>query len=160
MANYLQQLLGAREPLFSAGLKWLEQATGNRGIDAKLIGDIHEAAYMAMRSMGLDPKDTTSRELWTALQVTYPKATLKNATFAGLVTVDGVVSFNANDVKRNKNHSFADRTTDSLRQELALELKKRYESTGRDTSAHISELMQDAGIKTLNLQQKPGGKET
>lgn len=67
MARYLQQLLGAREPLFSAGLQKLERATGNTGIDAKLIGDIHERAYVAMRQLGLDPKDTTTKELWQAL---------------------------------------------------------------------------------------------
>ena len=152
MANYLQQLLGAKEPLFSAGLAKLERATGARGVDTKLIGDIHERAYAAMRQLGLHPADTTSKELWMALHGKYPASILSNTDYVGLVTVDGVVSFNANDVKRNRNRSFSDRTCDAMRQALVHELQSRYQATGRDTSGHIEALVQDAGMTTFNLQ--------
>lgn len=158
MARYLQQLLQASDPLFSIGLNKLEQATGDAGIDVKLIGDIHEQAYGVMRRLGLDPKNTTSKELWAALHGKYPKDTLKQSAYVGLVTVDGVVSFNENDVKRNKNHSFAERTTDAMRQALADEIAKRYQATGRETYAHIKALMDESGMQTLNLQDKQKGK--
>lgn len=157
MARYLQQLLQANDPLFSIGLKKLEQATGNSGIDVKLIGDIHEQAYAVMRRLGLDPKNTTNKELWTALHGKYPKDTLKHTSYVGLVTVDGVISFNENDVKRNKNHSFAERTTDAMRQSLADEIAKRYLATARETYEHVQTLMRESGIQTLNLQHKQGG---
>lgn len=159
MATYLQQLLGARDPLFNIGIKKLEQATGNTGIDAKLIGDIHGQAYAVMRRLGLDPANTTNKELWAALHGKYAKDTLKQTEYAGLVTVDGVVSFNQNDVKRNKNHTFAERTTDAMRQALADELAQRYMATGRQTFAHIKTMMDESGIQTLNLQHLQGGKK-
>lgn len=157
MAQYLQQLLQARDPLFSIGLKKLEQATGNMGIDVKLIGDIHERAYAVMRRLGLDPKNTTSRELWVALHGKYPKDTLKQTAYVGLVTVDGVVSFNENDVKRNKNHGFSERTIDALRQSLADEIARRYLAAGNETCEHIMALMRESGIETFNLQHKQKG---
>lgn len=158
MAHYLQQLLQADDPLFSIGLNKLEQATGNRGIDVKLIGDIHERAYAVLRRLGLDPKNTTNKELWAALHGKYPKDTLKHSAYVGLVTIDGVVSFNENDVKRNKNHGFAERTSDSMRQALASELAERYLATGRDTYEHIKALMKESGIDTFSLQHKQEGK--
>lgn len=159
MASYLQQLLSAREPLFSHGIARLEKATGNNGIDVRLIGDIHEKAYAVMRRLGLDPADTTTKELWAALQGKYPKDTLKATPYVGLVTVDGIVSFNENDVKRNKNHGFSERTSDAMRQALAVELQRRYVAVSPSVSAHIQELMGDAGITTLNLQPKPKGEK-
>lgn len=154
MAKFLQQLLDAKEPLFTHGLIHLEKATGNTGIDARLIGDIHEKAYGVMRKLGLDPKDTTTKELWAALHGKYAKDTLKNTAYVGLVTVDGVVSFNENDVKRNKNRGFEDRTSDAMKQALVQELRTRYSAASSEVSAHVKELMDDAGIKTLNLDDR------
>lgn len=159
MAKYLQQLLHATDPLFTIGMQKLERATGNSGIDVKLIGDIHERAYDVMRRLGLDPKNTTTKELWQTLHGKYPKGVLKNTAYVGLVTVDGVISFNENDVKRNKNHSFADRTTDAMKQSLADEIAKRYLATGRETYAHIESLMRESGIQTLNLQHNQEDKK-
>lgn len=157
MAGYLQQLIQTDSPLFGIGLKKLEQATGNQGIDAKLVGNIHERAYAVLRRLGLDPKNTTNKELWAALHGKYPKDTLRNADYVGLVTIDGVVSFNQNDVKRNKNHSFAERSTDAMRQALAEEIAKRYLATGRETQGHIETVMNESGIQTLSLQRKQKG---
>ncbi len=67
MANVLRDLLDAKEPLFSLSLKQLEDATGKKGIDAKLVGDILEKTHEATRELGLDHKDTTGKELYHAL---------------------------------------------------------------------------------------------
>lgn len=67
MAKFLQQLLDAEEPIFSQALMQLEQASGRAGTDAKLIGDIIEKAHESMRYIGLDPADTTGKELYQAL---------------------------------------------------------------------------------------------
>jgi hypothetical protein len=67
MANMLRDLLDAKEPLFSLSLRQLEKASGNRGVDTKLIGDIIEKTHAATAALGLDSKDTTGRELYHAL---------------------------------------------------------------------------------------------
>jgi hypothetical protein len=67
MATFLRDLLDAKEPLFSLSLKQLEQASGNKGVDTALLGDIIEKAHASMRELGLDHKDTTGPELYHAL---------------------------------------------------------------------------------------------
>ena len=159
MARYLQKLLNAKEPLFSAGLKKLEQATGNRGVDVRLIGDIQTKAHVIMRQLRLDPADTTTKELYGALHGTLPKSVLKDSQYVGYISKDSVISFNANDVKRNKNRVFVERTLDALRQNLAAELHRRYVAANPQVEARITELLTDAGIKTLKLDDKKKGKE-
>ena len=63
----LQELLGAEEPLFSLALRQLEMASGHGGRDARLIADIAVKAREGIVALGLDPKDTTARELFAAL---------------------------------------------------------------------------------------------
>jgi hypothetical protein len=67
MANLLRDLLDAKEPLFSLSLKQLEEASGKKGIDTKLIGDIIEKTHTATKKLGLDHGDTTGPELYHAL---------------------------------------------------------------------------------------------
>lgn len=67
MANLLRDLLDAKEPLFSLSLKQLEEASGKKGIDTKLIGDIIEKTHRATGELGLDQRDTTGKELYQAL---------------------------------------------------------------------------------------------
>lgn len=63
----LADLLNAQEPLFSLSLRQLEEQSGKRSIDVKLVADIIEKAHDRMKQMGLDPADTTGRELYSAL---------------------------------------------------------------------------------------------
>lgn len=67
MAKFLRDLLDAKEPLFSLSLQQLEKASGHKGIDAKLIGEIHQKAQAAIKKLRLDPNDTTGPELYHAL---------------------------------------------------------------------------------------------
>lgn len=67
MSKFLRDLLDAKEPLFSLALQQLEKASGSHATDAKLIGDIHFKANLAIKRLGLDPKDTTGPELYRAL---------------------------------------------------------------------------------------------
>lgn len=67
MAKFLRDLLDAEEPLFTASLKQLEQASGYPGADVRLIADITTKAHDRMRKLGLDPANTTGRELYQAL---------------------------------------------------------------------------------------------
>ncbi len=67
MAAFLRDLLDAEEPLFSLSLAQLEKASGNHGVDAKLIGDITAMAHENIKALKLDPTNTTGPELYHAL---------------------------------------------------------------------------------------------
>lgn len=67
MSKFLRDLLDAEEPVFSLSLRQLEKATGSHGVDARLIGEIHEKAAVVMRRLGLEPAQTTGNEFYQAL---------------------------------------------------------------------------------------------
>ncbi len=67
MTKMLAELLDAKEPLFSLALKQLEDASGNPSMDVRLTAEIIGKVHLGTRSLGLDPSDTTGRELQQAL---------------------------------------------------------------------------------------------
>ncbi len=67
MTRVLAELLHADEPLFSMALHRLEQASGNPSIDVRLTAEIVGKIQHKLRALGLDPKDTTGKELYQAL---------------------------------------------------------------------------------------------
>ena len=66
MAKILRDLLDAEEPIFSLALRQLEEASGRQGTDARLIGEIAEKMRHGIEALGLDPHDTTGKELYGA----------------------------------------------------------------------------------------------
>lgn len=68
MAHALSQLLDAHEPLFTMEMQDLERISGHASIDVKLIADISQKVRLKIKELGLDPDDTTSNELYHALQ--------------------------------------------------------------------------------------------
>jgi hypothetical protein len=69
VGNLLSQLLSADEPHFSTTIKQLEQITSRPGIDTRLIAELLQKSQKVVKSLGLDPKDTTGEELFLALTV-------------------------------------------------------------------------------------------
>jgi hypothetical protein len=67
MTRFLSQALGAIEPTFSQGVRQLEQAAGQPGTDIRLTADIIQRTRQKIAELGLDPDDTTGRELYSAL---------------------------------------------------------------------------------------------
>lgn len=67
MSRILSELLKAEEPLFGLAIKQLEQASGNPSADVRLTAEIVGKVHIKMRSLGLDPTDTTGSELYRAL---------------------------------------------------------------------------------------------
>lgn len=67
MSSVLSELLGAREPLFTLALRQLEEASGNPGADIRLIAEIKKKAKIKIAELGLDPNDTTGKELYHTL---------------------------------------------------------------------------------------------
>lgn len=67
MAKFLRDLLDAEEPLFSLSIRDLESASGNLGADTRLMGDIIKMAHQNLRTMKLDPQNSTGEEIYHAL---------------------------------------------------------------------------------------------
>jgi hypothetical protein len=68
MTRFLSVALGASEPTFSQGIQQLEQAAGRPGTDIRLTADIMRRTREKIAALGLDPNDTTGRELYGQLQ--------------------------------------------------------------------------------------------
>ena len=67
MTRFLSESLMAREPHFRLGLRQLELAHGNPSADIYLTTAIQQATRGKLKSLGLDPADTTGKELYHAL---------------------------------------------------------------------------------------------
>lgn len=67
MAKILRDLLDAEEPIFSLSLRQLEKASGEHGTDARLIGEITQKMRVSTEYLGLDPGDSTDREVYAAM---------------------------------------------------------------------------------------------
>lgn len=68
MSKFLRDLLDATEPTFSLSLQKLEKLSGHKNVDNSLSAEIMEKTQAALRGLGLDPTDTTDRELFHALE--------------------------------------------------------------------------------------------
>lgn len=67
MSKMLSELLGAKEPLFSMSVQELEEVTGRQSMDVRLTAEIIGKVHLGTKSLGLDPNDTTGKELYQAL---------------------------------------------------------------------------------------------
>lgn len=67
MSRTISELLGAIEPLFSMAVQQLEQASGNPSADVRLTAEIVGKIRLKTEELGLDPDDTTPKELHHAL---------------------------------------------------------------------------------------------
>lgn len=108
MAKYLQRILNAEEPKFTSGLTKLEKATGNSGVDTRLIADITEKSHKIMRHLQLDPNDTTGHELYNALLAAVRHESDKIISvedgYLLLALDDGIISFNLIDLIESYHH--------------------------------------------------------
>src|SRR3954465_7818106 len=68
MTRFLSQALDAPEPDFRLGLQRLEDANGNPSHDVRLSSQVLQASRRKYMELGLDPNDTTTHELYQALQ--------------------------------------------------------------------------------------------
>ena len=67
MSKALSDLLDAKEPVFSIALKQLEQGSGNTSADVRLTAEIVGKVHIKTRELGLDPRDSTGKEIYYAL---------------------------------------------------------------------------------------------
>jgi len=67
MSRIISELLAATEPMFSIAVRQLEQASGKPGVDVRLTAEIIGQVQQKTLDLKLDPKDTTGKELYSAL---------------------------------------------------------------------------------------------
>lgn len=67
MSRHISELLHATEPMFSIAVQQLEKSSGKPGIDVRLSAEIIGLTHLKIKELGLDPKDTTGKELHAAL---------------------------------------------------------------------------------------------
>ena len=141
MSRNLGQLLGRNDQLFVSGIDELERMTNRGGTDAKLIGDILHMAHRIIKKIGLDPADSTAKEIYLALRsFCTTEANLNNLVDLDYVlySVDGqVVSFNLIDIIENNHHDlpFEKRVLDHGKRALRGEIARRYKMELRDGTA-------------------------
>jgi len=90
VATFLRDLLDAEEPLFSHAITQLEKASGHMGADVRLIADITEKAHQSMRELGLDPADTSGKELYHTLDARVAADNARVASVIGASDPDDV----------------------------------------------------------------------
>jgi sugar/nucleoside kinase (ribokinase family) len=151
MANFLASVLTNDHPLFVRNLFELERASGGNGVDTRLIADMREKAFEIMRSLGLDPADTSPYELYQALNtiVEQGKLTLLESTsYVLLPFEDGPVSFNQLDIIENAHHHLAyeQRRVDHAQRHLRQEVIRRYAIHDRTNNELVHLLAQQAGL--------------
>jgi hypothetical protein len=68
MTRFLSEALQAPEPFFRLGLRRLEAANGNPSTDIRFSSEVRHSTQAKLAELGLDPRDTTPKELYRALQ--------------------------------------------------------------------------------------------
>lgn len=68
MCRLLAQITNTDQRMMSETIRRLEHKTGSPAVDIKLTSDIHSQIHQKIRALGLDPHDTTPKELYVGLQ--------------------------------------------------------------------------------------------
>lgn len=68
MSGVLSTLLELQPTQLAATISRLEDASGRPAVDVRLIAQLRSKVHQKLRELGLDPRDTTSNELYGALQ--------------------------------------------------------------------------------------------
>lgn len=152
MPKFLQSVLGTSEPFFNVGLMKLERATGQSGVDTRLIADMTTKAHAIMRQLGLKPSDTTGPELYQALMSSVGRgvaqALLLDADYVLLVFGGQIISFNLIDVINNHHHQlgYKDQIASHGQRSLRGELVGRYVNHARTDNAVAKQIARSIGL--------------
>ncbi len=153
MARLLKELLGNDHPLFAMNLKQLEIATGNAGVDVRLLADVTEKAHQTLRQLSLDPANTTAIEAYNALKNLGSSDAalhqLHDTHYVLLLIGDQLVSFNAQDVIENAHHElpFEQRIVSHAQRHLRAEVVKRYADHDRTHDELVHHMAKEIGLK-------------
>lgn len=154
MARILKDLLANDHPLFIMSIARLERATGNAGVDVRLVGDVATKASLLMREIGLDPANTTDRELYMALGAFVQRdearawEVLKDASYVLSNLGSGPISFNIHDILENnkKQLSYEDRSVAHAQRKLRAELVRRYAEREQSNHGTVHQVAREVGM--------------
>lgn len=152
MSNFLSKLLANDHPLFTRTISDFERASGNSGVDTRLIADITEQAHVVMRRINVDPADTSAEELYRALNSLVEQGdlvVLASTQYVLLPFEEGPVSFNLLDVIENAHHelAFENRKVDHAQRNLRMQIIERYASFDRTSNEMIHQLAELIHLK-------------
>lgn len=150
MAKILRDLLDATEPIFSMSIKQLEKASGDTAEDARLIGEITEKMAGVMRTLKLDPRDTTGHELYKALLARVAADNLRITKLIGGTDPDDVnemVPLMVDAVNKMKMH----RTAWVLKHSVAKQLLKQMPP--KKLMAHLGYRSIDSMLKHEDIDE-------
>jgi ribokinase len=163
MARVLKDLLANTHPLFLMNVSRLEKATGNAGIDVRLIGEIADTANRVMRELGLDPANTTAKELYMALNalVRQDESRARRMCAGTAYTLvnlgEGPISLNIVDIINNSHHGlpYENRSLAYAQRKLRAELVRRYAEHERTHDATVHTIAREIGMMIDEDEQYP-----
>lgn len=163
MARILKELLTSNHPLFLMNVSRLEKATGNAGIDVRLIGEISDKANRTMRELGLDPANTTANELYMALNALVrndenrAKNLLHDTPYVLTNLGSGPISFNLLDIVENSHHDlpYDKRTMAHAQRKLRAELVRRYAEHERTHDDTVRTMAREIGVMLDEDEEYP-----
>ena len=138
----------------------MEKAVGDEGVDTRLIADITSKAHEVMRSLGVDPADTSGEELYHALNTAVENGRaehlLADTHFVLQRFDDGPVSFCIYDVVENAHHqlSYDQRRVGHAQRFLRAEIIKRYADHDRTDNTLIHQLADQMGLKPKEDEER------
>lgn len=150
MAQTLSRLLGddAKQRLALYELRKMAQDDS----DVRLIADILARAHSIIRSLGLDPRDTTAEEIYQSLQAIAPRveqwAPFRDSDWV-LLDIDGrVISFHPVDVVNNYHHQLplGKHQTAHGKRGLGFEIARRYKEHPRTHTVAVERVVCEGGI--------------
>ena len=153
----LAKLMGHDHPLFVYNIAQLEKASGQAGIDTRLIADIAERSHRVMRDLGLSPADTTPAELYNALiaavQAGRGDEILNDTDFVIALVEDTPISLNRQDIEAiiDQDIKLGDHNNDQAERRLRAELVRRYAEHDRTDNLLVHQLAEEAGLAGEHL---------
>lgn len=144
--------MGVDEHVYNAGVQALEKATGNAGVDVRLIADLLEKGHKCMRKLGLDPADTEGRELYHALVVAVKNGKaedlLQDYDYVMVKLGGKIMSLNLIDVIENTHHQlpYEKQIITHGRRALRGEFISRYINHARTHDKTTQEIARSMGI--------------
>lgn len=153
MAHNLTKLLGDSVKARIA-MSELRRMTGDDA-DVRLIADVVARTNTIVRSLGLDPRDVTAREIYQALMAIAPRvqewAPFKDSHWV-MADFDGqIISFHPVDIVENYHHELplGQQRTESGKVALGHEIYRRYRQHPRTHNQTVAHVVCQGGICRL-----------
>ncbi len=158
MSKRLNQLLGG-DAKSQIALTELRRMAGDDS-DVRLLAEILARAHSILRALGLDPKDTTGKEVYQALMAAAPQieqtAWAKASNWVVLDFDGQIISFHPIDIVENYHHElpFGQHRTANGKKGLGYEITRRYKKHPRTHRAAVERVVCEGGICWIEPQPK------